>query len=182
MWATWRGPADPAGLSKVCGQVPQQLSTDWHLPAPSPAGPVGASPWPASCAWLSRCGHLRQEVDQSDGLVARWTWPSSADTTTKPLALVASLFAQEARLALRALVDDAGAWDAAWHSRQGGRRVPIAPSCLATRVIAKATPTVRRKAVTTPRARASDRSAAIVTQRRVRHARSPCAGAVPACV
>src|SRR6266702_8842673 len=37
-WATWRGPPDPAGLSKACGQVPQQLSTGWLVPAPSPAG------------------------------------------------------------------------------------------------------------------------------------------------
>src|SRR5438128_12641186 len=27
------GPPDPAGLSKACGEVPQQLSTGWHLPA-----------------------------------------------------------------------------------------------------------------------------------------------------
>src|SRR5260370_19803245 len=36
-WATWRGPPDPVGLSKACGQVPQQLSTGWLVPAPSPA-------------------------------------------------------------------------------------------------------------------------------------------------
>jgi hypothetical protein len=32
-WATWRGPPDPAGLSKACGQVPQQLTTGWLVPA-----------------------------------------------------------------------------------------------------------------------------------------------------
>src|SRR6266852_2059228 len=93
-----------------------------------------------------------------------------------------AVFTAQTRLALRALVDDAGAWDAAWQWRQGGRRVPIAPSCLATRVIAKATPTVWNKAVSTLLAQVGHRSAAIVTQRDVRHARSPCAGAVPACV
>ncbi len=96
--------------------------------------------------------------------------------------IATSLLSQEARLTFWTLVDDVGAWDTAREWRQGGRRVPLAPGCLTTRVIAKATPTVRNKADSTPLAHAGNRLAAIVTQRGARHSRSPCAGAGPACV
>jgi hypothetical protein len=184
MWATWRGPPDPAGLSKGCGQVPQQLSTGWHLPAPSPAqrGATIVMTSSPMCMLSSRRGHLRQQVDQSDGLVAGRTWSSGPYTPAKPLALVASLFAQEPRLALRALVDDAGTRYAAWQWRQGGSRMPLAPGGLTVRVIAKALPTVWNEAGSTKPTLADNRLAAIVTRRGVRHCRSPCAGAVPACV
>src|SRR6266702_5319998 len=66
-WATWRGPTDPVGLSKACGQVPPQLSTGWLVPAPSQAGwratSVFPSPvWSACTPSSSRCGDLRQEL------------------------------------------------------------------------------------------------------------------------
>ena len=186
-WASWRGPPDPAGLSKACGQVPQQLSTGWLVPAPSPARwratIVSPSPvWSACTPSSSRCGDLRQEVSQSHRLVAVWTCSSGTYTPTKGSTIVTSLLSQEARLTFWTLVDDVGAWDTAREWRQGGRRVPLAPGCLTTRVIAKATPTVRNKADSTPLAHAGNRLAAIVTQRGARHSRSPCAGAGPACV
>src|SRR5712691_6354599 len=111
-----------------------------------------------------------------------WTESSGAYTPAKGSAIVTSLLSQEARLTCWTLVDDAGARDAAREWRQGGRWVPLAPGCLTTRVIAKATPTVRHKTVSTPLAQAGHRLAAIVTQRGVRHARSPCVGAGPASV
>src|ERR1700682_2685482 len=117
----------------------------------------------------SRCGHLRQQGDQSDGLVAGRTWSSRPYTPAKPLALAASLFAQEPRLALRALVDDAGARYAAWKWRQVGCRVPLAPGCLTVRVIAKALPTLWNETGTTKPTVAGHRLAAIVTRRGVRH-------------
>src|SRR5712692_4224920 len=98
-----------------------------------------------------------------------WTWSSRAYTTTKPLAFVASLSAQETRRACGALVDNARAWDAARERWQGGRRVSLAPGCLPTRVVAKATPTLRNKAASTERAYTGARPSAIVTQRSVRH-------------
>ena len=178
----------PVGLSKACGQVPQQLSTGWHVPAPSLAKwiattMVSSSPMMSSrvSSSASTGGDLRQKVSQSHRLIAMWTRSAGTYPTTKPMAFVAPLLSQEASLALRALVDDAGARDAARKMRQSRRRVPLAPGCLATRVVAKATPTVRNEGVSTPRARAGDRSAAIVTQRGVRHSRSLCAGAGPAC-
>src|SRR6266498_987188 len=148
MWAGWRGPPDPVGLSKACGQVPQQLSTGWHVPAPAPAKwiatpMVSSSPTVSSCvsSSASRGGDLRQEVNQCDGLVAVWTGSSGTYPSAKSPTIVASLFAQKTRLALRALVDNAGARYAAWQWRQGGRRVPLAPGSLTTRVVAKAPPT-----------------------------------------
>src|SRR5712691_160779 len=186
-WATWRGPPDPAGLSKACGQVPQQLSTGWLVPAPSPARwratIVSPSPvWSACTPSSSRCGDLRQEVSQSHRLVAVWTWSSGTYTPTKGSTIATALLSQEARLTFWTLVDDVGAWDTAREWRQGGRRVPLAPGCLTTRVVAKATPTARNKAVSTQLAHAGHRVAAIVTQRGARHSRSPCVGAAPACV
>ncbi len=169
MWAGWRGPPDPVGLSKACGQVPQQLSTGWHVPAPAPpawwrAASVPPSSVRSACTpSASRCDDLRQEVNQCDGLVAVWTGSSGTYPSAKSPTIVASLFAQKTRLALRALVDNAGARYAAWQWRQGGRRVPLAPGSLTTRVVAKAPPTVRNKAVSTQLAQAGDRSTAIVT-------------------
>ena len=117
---------------------------------------------PTTCMLSSRRGHLRQQVDQSDGLVARWTRSSGPYSTTKPLALAASLFTQEARLALRALVDDAGARYFAGERRQG-RGVPLAPGCLTMRVIAKALPTLWSETGSTKPTVAGHRLAAIVT-------------------
>jgi hypothetical protein len=61
MWASWRGPTDPAGLSTACGQVPQQLSTGWHGPAPSPA----------------RLRATRESTSPSPGVLSRASSPSS---------------------------------------------------------------------------------------------------------
>src|SRR6266852_3331732 len=108
-----------------------------------------------------------------------WTRSSGPYPPAKDSAVIASLLSHETHLALRALVDDAGAWDAAREWRQDGRRVPLAPGCLTTRVVAKATPTMRYKANSTPLAQAGNRLTAIVTQRGVRHARSLSAGAGP---
>src|ERR1700704_3893620 len=110
-----------------------------------------------------------------------WTRSSGTNATAKGSAFVASLLSNEARLALRAFVDDAGTRGAARECWQNGGRVALAPGCLATRVSAKATPTVHNKLASTHRAQAGDRSAAIVTQRGLRSCR-PCAGAVPAYV
>lgn len=186
-WATWRGPKDPAGLSKACGQVPQQLSTGWLVPGPSPADWRAAteSPAPVSSPCTpssSSGGDLRQEVRQSHRLITMWTWSSGTYSTAKDSAIATSLLAQETCLAFWTLVDDAGAWDATRQERQHGRGVPLAPGGLTTRVVAITTPTFRDEAVSTQRTQACDRSAAIVTQRTARHSRSPCVGAVPACV
>src|SRR6266851_4062149 len=135
----------------------------------------------SSTSSLSRCDDLGQKVSQSHRLAAMWACSSRTYTTAKDSAVIASLLSHETHLALRALVDDAGARYAAREWRQGGRRVTLAPGCLATRVVAKATPTVRNEAVSTQLAQAGDRSSAIVTRRGVRHAHFPCAGAVPAC-
>src|SRR5258708_5075568 len=111
-----------------------------------------------------------------------WTRSSGPYPTAKDSAVIASLLSHETLLALWALVDDAGAWHAAREWRQGGRRVPLAPGCLTTRVIAKATPTMRSEAALTHRTHAGTRSVAIVTRRGVRHAHFPCAGAALVCV
>jgi hypothetical protein len=86
------------------------------------------------------------------------------------------------RFACWALVDDAGARDAARECWQNGGGVPLAPGGLAARVIAEATPTGQSEAASAQRAQARDRSAVIVTRRSLRHARSPSAGAARVCV
>src|SRR6266581_1384584 len=100
-----------------------------------------------------------------------WTWASGSYATAENSAIAASLVAQETRLALRALVDDTRARYAVRKWRQDRRRVPLAPGCLTTRVVAKATPTVRSKAISTHRTRTADHLAAIVTHRELRSGR-----------
>ena len=170
----WSGAA--AAVHRLA--CPRPVSSGrWRATIVSPS-PV----WSACTPSSSPCDDLRQEVSQSHRLVAMWTWSTGTYTPTKGSTIAASLLSQEARLTFWTLVDDVGAWDTARECWQGGRRVPLAPGCLTTRVIAKATPTVPNKADSTPLAHVGDRLAAIVTQRGARHSRSLCAGAVPVCV
>src|SRR5438132_1685304 len=88
MWSTWRGPADPGRLTKLC-----------------------ASRAAYSRRVARRCGlrpgehPLSQQIIEENGAVAIWTRPARPQGSAKPVAGFAAADANEPVAALAALVD-----------------------------------------------------------------------------